>query len=418
MFAAHSLLVQDTMRKPLEAGEDSLAGMRLGPDLTVEEQKILDYYKKTLTFPAPPELCMDAPAVVVLEDVGFSGEEPVALSALTKVGQLEMIVTDVLEAFPRFAEQTGGRQVAALRVVGFAEDGVVVSGSRGREATRLVAHMDAERRRFVFAKSITGKWLVPQGSATRPLVLVAEAGAAPLLDVAEGSVALVAPAWEVTKEGTLKGLEATKGAVAPAWEVTKEGTLKGLEATSAAVAPAWEATKQNVAPVIVATGAAVAPAWEATKEGTRKGLNATSAAVEATRETYKEKVAPALGKTVEATGAAVAPAWEATKEGTRKGLEVTKGAVAPAWEVTKQNVAPVLESSGVTAAWETTVEVTRENTRKGLEAAAPVWDSTASAFNQGVQMSVESTQQMLAGVSASMKDLFAPPPAADAPIVT
>ena len=468
MFLAHNLIMSEHMKKnPTGSSAGGSTQPALGNDLTDEQVKMLDYYRQNISFPAPPLLCMATAAVVVLE-AGSGEEEYLPMADLTQIGELQLMVTDVDEAFPRFAELTGGRQISALRVLGFEEGGMVFVGGVANRASaaRLRVHADAAHKRYVFAKDIRGKWLLPTGdSESRTLVLVAEAAPAPHLDAMDGTKTLLGRASTVAKpmvdaagaavihgaEYTYtsvgRGLEATSAAVAPVLEATKENVGRGVEATSAAVAPAWEATKQNVGPVLEATRdnvgrgleattAAVGPAWEATKqmgpvleatvtatrENVGRGLEATSAAVapvaSAAWAGTKEHVGKGLQAANDAMAPAVAPAWEATtraaapmievtRETTRKGIEVTSAAVGPAWQVTTQTLEAT--SAAVGPAW----EATKQNVGKGIEvtsaAVAPAWEATRNAAAPVVTPMVETTRPVVgpvveaaAGATAAM----------------
>ena len=103
---------------------DGGVGERLRPELPNELAHLLHLSRRPSQGPAQR---LEKPALVVVEPAGGLLEST-SMSDLVELGTLEHAVTDVDEAYPRFAELTGGRSIAELRVLGFKQsDGTVVT---------------------------------------------------------------------------------------------------------------------------------------------------------------------------------------------------------------------------------------------------------------------------------------------------
>jgi len=289
MFNAHSLILHDEMKRS-QPGEDAPisppSSMPMGfPGISEEQIQMVAYYKKNLAFPAPPSICMAEAATVVLDPALPANTDSVPMSDLTTIGKLQLMVTDVQEAFPRFSELTGGRSIAALRVLGVESDGTVDLGSAAPRASsvRLLVACDyANSKRYIFLKDVSGKWGIPESSKRKRIVLAAEAAAAPHIDAMEGARTLTKPLLDgataaalAGAEFTRPGIEATGAVVGTAWEATRENTLRGLEVTGAVVATAGETVGKSLQAANDAMAPAVAPAWAKTQEVTDKTLGST-----------------------------------------------------------------------------------------------------------------------------------------------
>ena len=335
MFLSHNFMLQDQLdqaQKKLDAGAPDDSTLPLPPvngDVTPEQSKMLEHYWENITFPAPASLCMAHAAAVVLDTRSLSAAAElsgarVPMDSLTTLGKLQLMVTDAREAFPRFGELTGGREIGALRVVGYSEDGMLSLTPRASSQRLLVAEGPAQKggtsaiglsyRRYVFIKEITGEWVLPASSATQTLVLAAEAAFSPHLDAMEG-----------TRE-VIRGVVEHSKPVVDATGAAAGSFLDGAGAT-------WEATRENVGRGLEAVG----PVWAATQENVGKGLEATTAAMAGTTEQ--------IGKGLQAANEAMAPAVAPVLEPFGKGLEATGAAVAPVWAATQSATAPLVEAS-------------------------------------------------------------------------
>ena len=73
-------------------------------DLPEEQAQLLANFRAV---PDSEFVRLEVPAIVVMEP--GPSETPPPLSELTELGTLNLMVTDVTQAFPRFSELTGGR---------------------------------------------------------------------------------------------------------------------------------------------------------------------------------------------------------------------------------------------------------------------------------------------------------------------
>ena len=167
-------------------------------DLPEEQAQLLANFRAV---PDSEFVRLEVPAIVVMEP--GPSETPPPLSELTELGTLNLMVTDVTQAFPRFSELTGGRSIGGVYPLGFAnaqgvlrpvfaghsyEPGKPVAqppaafavGGIGTLSAAFAAH-DASRkqyelpafivheadgeRAYVFAKNLEGDWLLPSPAA-------------------------------------------------------------------------------------------------------------------------------------------------------------------------------------------------------------------------------------------------------------
>ena len=333
---------------------------------------------------------LEQPAIVVLEPEGDS--EASSLSDLVDIGKLQDAVTDVDVAFPRFAQLTGGRMIAELRVIGFAmPDGtirpVAAAHSSGGEnlavdagasqpplqfavggvgslatawavaansmASCLPVAFEAKSgRSYIFAQNVEGDWLLPVAPDGETLVLAALPAPVPHLD-ALSALENMAPILEKTGE-------AVDRVVAPARPL--------IDSAHNAVSRSLERTGEVVDPVLDATGAAISKSFEQTSAAVKPLLDGAGDLARTTGDTLMKPV-------LDATGAAMGKSVEAAREGLEASgapalYESTIGkgfaeAAAPAWQLTKENVSFGLAATG--AAGMGLLEASKDHVGKGLD---------------------------------------------------
>ena len=231
MFAFHQALVNDSLERDGDVEPQT--------ELTDMDVALLEYFRDNVTFPAVPgsDLCMQHAAVVVTEAGIEEQKESVPFSSLEQVGKLQLMVTDVDHAFPKYAELTGGREIGSFRVVGFEKDGVVELNAVDKYWAPLPVIFDGEKR-VVVIKGATGEWLLPPPESGTRLVVCAVPLFAPHLDAIDGMAAGVKAAGDATEKTTRPMMDATNGAANAAFvavgDMTKpltDASGKALDAT-------------------------------------------------------------------------------------------------------------------------------------------------------------------------------------------
>ena len=312
-----------------------------------DHAKLLAYYRANATYPIKPgsDLCMKLGALVVAPlpegtAILAEGSSLQIGTDVTELGVLRLMATDVEAEFPAFRELYDGREMGALRLLGYEKDGKVVAGSAHMSSSvrTLLPVVTVLGRRYVFAKNMLGEWLLPDGDGGRRVVLAAEPRAAAHLVALESTKALVtkvgegtATAWEATAaatkpvvEGIGQNLSENLSKVKPMWEDSKAAVGGKLAEVGENVQPMWEDSVKVVKEVSDKTAAAVGPMWEESVKAAKEASDKTAATV---GPMWEESV-KAAKEAAESTAAAVGPAWEGTVTAVAKGAEASRGLLA------------------------------------------------------------------------------------------
>ena len=213
MFAFHQALVNDSLERDGDVEPQT--------ELTDMDVALLEYFRDNVTFPAVPgsDLCMQHAAVVVTEAGIEEQKESVPFSSLEQVGKLQLMVTDVDKAFPKFGSLTGGREIGSFRVLGFEKDGTVELTAIDEDAPPMPVLFDGEKR-VVIIKGATGNWLLPAPEAGQRLVVCAVPLFAPHLDAIDGMAAGVKAAGDATEGATRPMMDTANGAFTAVSDMT------------------------------------------------------------------------------------------------------------------------------------------------------------------------------------------------------